>query len=321
MNLGTRRRLQRNQRQKQERQKASKMEDYIVRATAANAQIRAFAATTRVLTEEARQRHNTSPVATAALGRLLTAGAMMGAMMKGEQDILTLQVNGDGPLGGIIVTANSKAEVKGYVHHPEVVNEANYLGNLDVGGAVGYGTLKVIKDMGMKEPYSGEVDLITGELAEDLTYYFATSEQIPSSVALGVLMNKENTVRQAGGFILQLMPFADEAVISRLEQKIGEIKSITELLDKGMTPEQLLEQVIGEFDMEITDKIPTTFSCNCSKERVSRAVAGISMTDLDEIIADDKPIEVKCHFCNTAYEFSIEELKELRACRRRLKKS
>ena len=297
------------------------MEDYIVRATAANAQIRAFAATTRALTEEARQRHNTSPVATAALGRLLTAGAMMGAMMKGEQDILTLQVNGDGPLGGIIVTANSKAEVKGYVHHPEVVNEANYLGKLDVGGAVGYGTLKVIKDMGMKEPYSGEVDLITGELAEDLTYYFATSEQIPSSVALGVLMNKENTVRQAGGFILQLMPFADEAVISRLEQKIGEIKSITELLDKGMTPEQLLEQVIGEFDMEITDKSPTTFSCNCSKERVSRAVAGISMTDLDEIIADDKPIEVKCHFCNTAYEFSIEDLKELRACRRRLKKS
>lgn len=297
------------------------MTDYIVRATAANAQIRAFAATTRELTEEARRRHNTSPVATAALGRLLTAGAMMGAMMKGEQDLLTLQINGDGPLGGVVVTANSRAEVKGYVHHPEIVNEPNYLGKLDVGGAIGYGTLKVIKDMGLKEPYSGQVDLITGEIAEDLTYYFAASEQIPSSVALGVLMNKENTVRQAGGFILQLMPFADEAVISKLEKKIDEVTSITDLLEQGMTPEKILEQVIGEFGMEITDTVPTKFSCNCSKHRVSRAIAGISEQDLEELITEDKPIEVKCHFCNSAYEFTVEELKELRLCRRKSKKS
>ena len=186
------------------------MKDYIVRAIAADSQIRAFAAVTTETVETARQDHNTSPVATAALGRLLTAGAMMGVMMKGDKDILTLQVKGDGPIQGITVTADSKGRVKGYVGNPEVIIPANAKGKLDVSGAVGNGFLQVIKDMGLKEPYVGQVALQTGEIAEDLTYYFAASEQVPSAVGLGVLMNKDNTVRQAGGFIVQVMPFAEE---------------------------------------------------------------------------------------------------------------
>lgn len=287
------------------------MKDYIVRATAANAQIRAFAATTRELTEYARERHNTSPVASAALGRLLTAGAMMGSMMKGEKDKLTLQIKGDGPLGGITVTANSKAEVKGFADHPEIVNAPNYLGKLDVGGAIGYGTLTVIKDMGLKEPYSGQVDLLTGEIAEDLTYYFATSEQIPSSVGLGVLMNRDNTVRRAGGFIIQLMPFADDETVSKLEKKIAEVKSVTDLLDKGMTPEDILEYLLGDLGLEITDTVETAFVCGCSKENISRVLATLKKQDLREMIDDGKPIEVKCHFCNSAYSFTADDLKKL----------
>lgn len=287
------------------------MKDYIVRATAANAQIRAFAATTRELTEYARSRHNTSPVATAALGRLMTAGAMMGSMMKGEKDKLTLQIKGDGPLGGITVMADSNAHVKGFADHPEIVNAPNYLGKLDVGGAIGYGTLTVIKDMGLKEPYSGQVDLLTGEIAEDLTYYFATSEQIPSTVGLGVLMNKDNTVRRAGGFIIQLMPFAENAVVDALEKKIAQVKSVTELLDKGMTPEEILEFLLGDLGLEITDTIETAFVCGCSKENISRVLSTLKKEDLKEMIADDKPIEVKCHFCNTAYSFTTEDLKKI----------
>lgn len=287
------------------------MKDYIVRATAANAQIRAFAATTRELTEYARTRHDTSPVATAALGRLMTAGAIMGSMMKGDKDKLTLQIKGDGPLGGITVTADSKAEVKGFVDHPEIVNAPNYLGKLDVGGAIGYGTLTVIKDMGLKEPYSGQVDLLTGEIAEDLTYYFATSEQVPSSVGLGVLMNKDNTVKRAGGFIIQLMPFAEESLVDKLEKKIAEVKSVTELLDRGMSPEEILEFLLGDMGLEITDTIETAFVCGCSKENISRVLSTLKKEDLKEMINDGKPIEVKCHFCNTAYNFSTEDLKKI----------
>lgn len=287
------------------------MKDYIVRATAANAQIRAFAATTRELTEYARTRHDTSPVATAALGRLMTAGAIMGSMMKGDKDKLTLQIKGDGPLGGITVTADSKAEVKGFVDHPEIVNAPNYLGKLDVGGAIGYGTLTVIKDMGLKEPYSGQVDLLTGEIAEDLTYYFATSEQVPSSVGLGVLMNRDNTVKRAGGFIIQLMPFAEESLVDKLEKKIAEVKSVTELLDRGMSPEEILEFLLGDMGLEITDTIETAFVCGCSKENISRVLSTLKKEDLKEMINDGKPIEVKCHFCNTAYNFSTEDLKKI----------
>ena len=254
--------------------------DYIVRATAADGQIRAFAATTRETVETARQDHNTSPVATAALGRLLTAGAMMGVMMKGDKD-------------------------------PDVVIPANKKGKLDVAGAVGVGFMDVIKDLGLKEPYVGQCVLQTSEIAEDLTYYFATSEQVPSSVGLGVLMNKDNTVRQAGGFIIQLMPFCDEKVIEKLEQRLAEVNSVTAFLDEGLTPEQILEKLLGDMDLVINDTVPTQFYCNCSRERVSKALIAVGRKELNEMIQEAKPVELKCHFCNSAYEFSTEDLKEL----------
>ena len=292
------------------------MNDYIIRATAANDQIRAFAAVTTEMVETAREHHNTSPVATAALGRLLTAGAMMGSMMKGEKDVLTLQIKAGGPLQGITVTADSQGNVKGYVGNPDVCIPANSKGKLDVAGAVGPGFLTVIKDMGLKEPYSGQVMLQTCEIAEDLTYYFATSEQVPSAVGLGVLMNKNNTVRQAGGFIVQLMPFAEEDVISKLEQNVQKINSVTNLLEEGHTPESLLEKVLEGFDVQINEKMDTRFYCNCSKERVEKALISIGRKELNEMIQEGKPIEMNCHFCNTNYNFTVEELKEiLRRCK------
>ncbi len=292
------------------------MNDYIIRATAANDQIRAFAAVTTEMVETAREHHNTSPVATAALGRLLTAGAMMGSMMKGGKDVLTLQIKAGGPLQGITVTADSQGNVKGYVGNPDVCIPANSKGKLDVAGAVGPGFLTVIKDMGLKEPYSGQVMLQTCEIAEDLTYYFATSEQVPSAVGLGVLMNKNNTVRQAGGFIVQLMPFAEEEVISRLEQNVQKINSVTNLLEEGHTPESLLEKVLEGFDVQINEKMDTRFCCNCSKERVAKALISIGRKELNEMIQEGKPIEMNCHFCNTNYNFTVEELKEiLRRCK------
>ena len=292
------------------------MNDYIIRATAANDQIRAFAAVTTEMVETAREHHNTSPVATAALGRLLTAGAMMGSMMKGEKDVLTLQIKAGGPLQGITVTADSQGNVKGYVGNPDVCIPANSKGKLDVAGAVGPGFLTVIKDMGLKEPYSGQVMLQTCEIAEDLTYYFATSEQVPSAVGLGVLMNKNNTIRQAGGFIVQLMPFAEEEVISRLEQNVQKINSVTNLLEEGHTPESLLEKVLEGFDVQINEKMDTRFCCNCSKERVAKALISIGRKELNEMIQEGKPIEMNCHFCNTNYNFTVEELKEiLRRCK------
>lgn len=292
------------------------MKDYIVRATAADAQIRAFAAATRETVETARQAHNTSPVATAALGRLLTAGAMMGVMLKGEEDLLTLQVKGDGPLGGMTVTADARGHVKGYVNEPQVILPASPKGKLDVGRAVGQGTLSVIRDLGLKEPYVGQTTLQTGEIGDDLTYYFAASEQVPSSVGLGVLMEKNNTVRCAGGFIVQLMPFASEEVISRLEKNLSNITSVTALLDQGMTPEEMLGRVLDGFAPEVTDKTECGFFCNCSKKRVEKALISIGKKELEEMIRDGKPIEVKCHFCNKNYAFEVEELKELlRRCR------
>lgn len=285
------------------------MSDYIVRAMAANQQIRAFACTTKDLVEHARSIHGTSPVATAALGRLLSAGAMMGATLKGEKDVLTLQINGDGPMSGLTVTADSSANVKGYVNNPTYINPPNYLGKFDVGGAIGYGTLRVIKDMGLKEPYVGETDLITGEIAEDLTYYFAKSEQIPTSVGLGVLMNKENTVRQAGGFIIQLMPFAEDSVIDTLEARINEIKSVTSMLEEGLTPEGILEHILEPFDIEFTEKIPTAYKCNCCRERVSKALISIGRKELNDIVAEGKDVTLNCHFCNTDYTFTIDEIK------------
>lgn len=286
------------------------MKDYIVRATAADNQVRAFAATTREVVETAREHHNTSPVATAALGRLLTGGAMMGSMMKNETDMLTIQVKGNGPLGGITVTADSKANVKGYVENPDVILPPKN-GKLDVGGAVGIGIMQVIKDMGLKEPYVGDTMLVTSEIAEDLTYYFASSEQVPSSVGLGVLMEKDNTVKCAGGFIIQMMPFAQEETIAQIEENLKNVTSVTSLLEKGYTPEKLLDALLGNVGLEITDTIPTQFYCNCSKERVEKAVASIGRKDIQEMIEEGEDIEVKCHFCNTAYHYSVEDLKKI----------
>ena len=284
---------------------------YMIRATAAEGQIRAFAVTSKELVEEARQRHNTSPIVTAALGRLMSGAVMMGSMMKGEKDLLTVRVNGDGPMRGMTVTADAAGNVKGYPFVPDVVLPANALGKLDVAGAIGAGSLSVIKDMGLKEPYIGQTALQTGEIAEDLTYYFAVSEQVPSAVGLGVLMSRENTVAQAGGFIIQLMPFAEDAVIEKLEQKVAEITSVTSLLAQGYDPEMILQKILGDQQLEITDKMPVRFYCGCSRERVEKALASISKAELDDMIKDGKPIEVNCDFCNTHYTFDVDELKEI----------
>ena len=287
-----------------------KMSGYIVRAIAAKGQIRAFAATTKDTVEKARQLHNTSPIATVALGRLLTGGAMMGVTMKSDADILTVQIKGNGPIGAMTVTADPKGNVKGFVGNPEVMLPLKD-GKLDIAGAVGIGVLSVIKDIGLKEPYVGDTILITSEIADDLTYYYATSEQVPSSVGLGVLMTKENTVEQAGGFIIQLMPDATEEVIDKLEKRIKEVKSVTEMLENGMTPEKILEHILGDMELEILDTVQTQFHCNCSKERVSKAVMSIGAKDLKEMVDDNKPIEVNCHFCNSHYTFSPEELEQM----------
>lgn len=289
----------------------SNYQDYIVRASAADGQIRVFAATTRDLVEKARKIHDTSPVATAALGRLLTGAAMMGSMMKGMSDVLTVQIMGDGPIGSMTVTADSMSRVKGFVQNPEVMLPASKEGKLDVGGAVGMGMLRVIKDLGLKEPYVGETELISGEIAEDLTVYFATSEQTPSSVALGVLMNRDNTVAQAGGFIIQLMPDARSEVISHLEQKLTEVTSVSGLLEEGMTPEEILEYIFAGFDLKLLDKIPTSYYCNCSKDRVEKALISIGAKELNAMIEDGEPITMNCHFCDKNYTFSVDELKEL----------
>ncbi len=287
------------------------MSDYMIRATAANGQIRAFAATTRDLTEYARNAHNTSPVVTAALGRTMTAAVMMGSMLKGDKELLTVKIQGDGPIGSLTVTADSKANVKGYVNNPDVMLPPSKEGKLDVGKALDLGVLTVIKDIGLKEPYSGQTHLVSGEIAEDLTYYFAASEQIPTSVALGVLMNKDNTVRQAGGFIIQMMPYAEEETISKLEKKIAEFKSVTYALEHEHTPEKMMEDLLGDMDMKIYEKVPTQFHCNCSKERVEKAVISVGKKEIQNMIDDGEPIEVNCHFCNTHYHYSVDDLKRM----------
>ena len=287
-----------------------KNKDRIVRATAAGGQVRAFAAYTKNTVETARRAHETSPIITAALGRLLTAGAMMGSMMKGENDLITLRIEGSGAAGTILVTADSHGNVKGYPSEPIVILPANDRGKLDVAGAIGPGYLTVIKDMGLKEPYNGTIELVSGEIAEDITYYFASSEQTPSSVGLGVLMNHENTVQEAGGFIIQLMPDATEETISHLEEKLSGIDSVTNLLKEGNTPEDIINMILEGLEPEILDTIETGFNCNCSMERVSRSLALLSAEDLESLVKDNEPIEVKCHFCNKSYSFPVERLRE-----------
>lgn len=286
------------------------MKDYMVRAAAANTQIRAFAMVSTELVEQARVCHNTSPVATAALGRLLTGGAMMGSMMKNPTDVLTLQIRCGGPIGGMTVTADSQGNVKGYVNNPGVLLPPKN-GKLDVGGALGAGFLNVIKDMGLKEPYSGQTVLQTGEIAEDLTFYFAASEQVPSSVGLGVLMGRDNTVRCAGGFLVQVMPFIEQQVLDKLESNIQNIQSVTAMLDHGHTPQEMLSQVLEGLDLEIIDTMPVGFQCNCSRKRIEKVVISIGKKEIQSMIDDGKEIEVKCHFCGSAYNYSVDELRGL----------
>jgi molecular chaperone Hsp33 len=286
------------------------MKDYIIRATAANHQIRASACTTRNLVEYARDIHNTSPIATAALGRLMTAGVMMGSMLKNEKDLITLQIKGSGPMKGMVVTADAKANVKGYVFDPNVMLPPNAQGKLDVSGALGLGILTIIKDIGLREPYVGQTHLVSGEIAEDITYYYANSEQVPSAVALGVLMNKNNTVQQAGGFIIQLLPDAKEEVINQLEENLKSLKSVTEELESGKKPEDILDLLLGNMGLEIMETIPTQYNCNCTREKVEKALISVGKKELQDMIDEGKPVELLCHFCNEKYEFQVANMEE-----------
>ena len=283
--------------------------DYMIRATAANAQVRAFAVTSRDLAAYARDAHDLSPVAAAALGRTMSAALMMADMLKGPQDLLTIKIDGDGPLGGILVTADNLGGVKGYVQNPDVDLPNNAFGHLNVGGAVGRGTLTVIRDMGMKDPYVGQTAIQTGEIAEDITYYYAVSEQIPSSVGLGVLVSrKDKKILQAGGFIIQLMPFAEEETISALEKNLKGIDPVTKMLSDGYTPEQMLEKVLEGMNFEVTEKTPVAFRCNCGKERYERALVLLGRDEVQKIVDEGEPVEITCQFCGKKYSFSPEEL-------------
>ena len=285
------------------------MTDYLVRGTAANDYVRAFAVTTRNVTETARKAHSLSPVASAALGRTMAAALMMGADMKNEKDVLTIQFLCDGPIGGITATSNSKGEAKGFVENPSVMLPPNEFGKLDVGGAVGGGTLHILRDIGLKEPYAGEVDIQTGEIAQDLTYYFAVSEQVPSVVSLGVLMDKDtDTVRCSGGYIIQLMPDCPEEIISALEAACVSAPPVSTMLSQGGTPESILTGLLGKLDFKVMETMPVAFRCDCSRERVEKALVALGPKEIRSLIAEGKPITLNCHFCNTDYTFSTEEL-------------
>lgn len=290
--------------------------DYIVRASLANDSVRAFAISSTHLVAKARERHRTLPVVTAALGRLLSAGAIMGSMMKGDKDIVTISLKGDGPAGYITVTADSQGHVKGFPGNPNVDIPRKYAGKLDVGAAVGRGLLTVSYDLGLKEPYSGQVEIQTGEVAEDLAYYFTVSEQLPSAVGLGVMVDTDSSVKHAGGFIVQLLPDAPEDVIELLEKKLANLEPVTTMMEKGMTPEDMLSYIFEGVDIEFTERHDVEFYCDCSKEKVKRALAAISDKDLQDIVNDGEDIEVKCYFCNTAYKFSIADIKDILSSRK-----
>lgn len=287
------------------------MKDYCIRVATENKEIRAFFATTRNMVEKARAYHNTTSVATAALGRSLTATSMMGMMMKNKKDKLTVIIKGGGPIGTVLATSNSDGIVKGYVTNPDVEVEDYPNGKLNVAGAVGNtGTIKVIKDLGLKEPYNGEYEMVSGEIAEDFTYYFTVSEQTPSAVALGVL-TKPDEVEEAGGFIVQLMPDATEETISTLEKNISGLKSITQMLSEGMTPEDMMEIVLDGLNPSVLYKKEVGFECDCSKERVATVFVAIGKDELADIIEKDKGAEVGCQFCNSKYIFDEDELREI----------
>lgn len=292
------------------------MKDYVIKATSGNGQVRAYVGITKNLVQTARDNHNTIKVATAALGRTLTATTMMGLMMKNENDELSVIIKGGGPIGTILTTADSKGNVKGYVQYPDLngVQVEDYPnGKLNVAGAVGKeGYVKVIKDLGLREPYVGSYPLVSGEIAEDFTHYFALSEQTPSVVSLGVLTT-ETTVEQAGGLIVQLMPDATEETIATLEQNVAKLKSVTTMLSEGMTPDDILNVVLEGLDPKILDICDVKFDCNCSKERIKKVLISLGRETLTEIIEEDKQAEISCHFCNSAYHYTEEELREILA--------
>jgi len=292
------------------------MSDRVIRAVAAGERIRAFACDITEAAEEARRRHDTSPVVSAALGRFLAAGAMMGSGMKGEDDLLTLMIRSEGPIKGMTVCTDSHGNIKGYPLVPDVEIPRKGPGKLDVGGAVGPGTLTVIMDLGLKEPYSGQIELQTGEIAEDIAYYYTVSEQTPSAVGLGVMVDTDCTVKHAGGFIVQLMPDAPEEVIAALEEKVAHLPHVTSLMEQGMGPEEILGEILGELGFSITETLPVRFFCSCSEERVAGALATLKDSDLQEMIDDGETIEVKCHFCNSAYHFTVDQLKDILSSRK-----
>ncbi|GAA0425490.1 MAG: Hsp33 family molecular chaperone HslO [Bacillota bacterium] len=288
------------------------MKDFIIKATAYNGMVRAYATTSTDTVEEARRRHDSWATASAALGRTITIAGMMGAMLKGE-DSITTKVMGDGPLGGIIADANAKGEVRGYVVNPHVDFELNANGKLDVARAVGTeGNISVIKDLGLKDFFTGEVPIISGEISEDFTYYFANSEQVPSAVGAGVLVNPDHSILAAGGFIVQVMPGASEEVISQLEEKIQELPPISTLIREGNTPEQILHRLFGENQVKIHETVPMEFRCKCSKERLERAIKGLGDKEIQNMIDEDHGAEASCHFCNQTYQFTEEELEALK---------
>ncbi|WP_075620324.1 Hsp33 family molecular chaperone HslO [Paenisporosarcina indica] len=284
------------------------MSDYLVRALAFDGKVRAFSVRTTETVGEAQQRHDTWPTASAALGRSMTAGVMMGAMLKGD-DKITVKVEGKGPIGAIIVDSNSKGEVRGYVSHPHTHFDLNEHGKLDVRRAVGTdGLLTIVKDLGMRDFFTGSVPIVSGELGEDFTYYFVASEQVPSSVGLGVLVNPDNTILAAGGFIIQLMPGIEDDTISVIESKLSEMEPVSKLIAKGLSPEELLQEVLGAENVQVLDKMSVSFDCNCSKERFGTAILGLGEAEIQEIIDDEGQAEAQCHFCMEKYHFSQEDL-------------
>jgi len=285
------------------------MPDYVLKATAGNGQIRVFAATTQGLAETARRLHQTSPVVTQALGRLLTAGSLMGSMMKNADELITLKIAGDGPLSGLLVTADAKGNVKGYPYVNDLHDTIE--SPLPVSEAIGGGALNIMKDIGLKEPYVGYSPLISGELAEDLTYYYAQSEQIPTSVSLGVLLNNDGTVRQAGGFIIQLMPDTDDEVIDALEAALADTPSLTKLLDEGKSLEAIMEDLFRNLSLKVNKTEITRFSCDCSRQRITKALTSIGKEDLIDMISDQEDIEINCDFCKEKYLFSTADLESI----------
>ena len=288
------------------------MADYIVNAITSNGAIRVVAADTTELCNRDQEIHKMSPTAAAALGRTLTAAAIMGSMLKSTDDSLTIQLNGGGPIGKVVAVGDGNANVKGYVGNPLVDLPLNDKGKLDVGGAIGkYGMLGIIRDLGLKEPYVGQVPLVNGEVAEDLTQYYATSEQLPTAVALGVLVDVDYTIKAAGGFILQVLPGAYDEDIDNVEKTIASISSVTEMLSNGKKPEDIVEQLLSDYEIEYFDNVPTKYVCDCSRDRTDRALISLGKDELTKIIEEDGKAEITCHFCDNIYKYTKEELEQL----------